>query len=127
MLETEKADLYRGTERRHKFIESRPFCGGHMNRGLMTNGLGVSVKQASLDLNHSDGSARTGIKDTQFEPLILKTDAMPCLLQLRSIADGILDRADAWIGEFPSDDAAPAPARAVNPEVLARRTSVTPS
>ena len=125
MLETETADLYTGTERRRKFIDSRPFCGGHMNRGGMTNGLGVSVKQASLDLNRSDGSARTGIEDTQFELLILKTDAMPYLLQLRSIADGILDRADAWIGEFPSDDAAPASARGANPDVLARRMSVT--
>ena len=124
MLETEKGDLHRGTERRRKFIEFRLFWGGHMNRVVMANGLGVAVKQASLDLSHSVGAARTGIKDTQFQPPLLKIDAMPYLLQLRSVADGIFDRADAWLGEFPSYDAAPAPTRGVNPEVLARRTSV---
>ncbi|ALK08981.1 hypothetical protein BVIR_1192 [Blastochloris viridis] len=89
---------------------------------------GVSVNQASTDLNRYIGmapdnmvynkSARTYIRGTKFEPLFLKPDASRYLSQLRSVADGIVDRADAWIGQFPSYDAAPSPVRGVNANTL---------
>ncbi len=60
----------------------------------------------------------TYARASEFEPLFLKPDASRYLSQLRSVADGILDRSDAWIGEFPSYDAAPTPVRGMNAKTL---------
>jgi hypothetical protein len=65
-----------------------------------------------------DKSAKAYVRGTTFNPLFLKPDASRYLSQLRSVAEGILDRSDAWIGEFPDFANAPAPARAVNAETL---------
>ncbi|MBN7761638.1 WYL domain-containing protein [Nitratireductor aquibiodomus] len=128
MVVTEKADLRWGVERRLEFIEFRLFWEGHVNRGDLMEAFGVSVNQASTDLNRYigmapdnmvyDKSARTYIRGSKFAPLFLKPDASRYLSQLRSVADGILDRADAWIGQFPSYDAAPTPVRGVNAKTL---------
>lgn len=128
MVGTEKADLRWGVERRLEFIEFRLFWEGHVNRGDLMEAFGVSVNQASTDLNRYigmapdnmvyDKSARTYIRGSKFAPLFLKPDASRYLSQLRSVADGILDRADAWIGQFPSYDAAPTPVRGVNAKTL---------
>ncbi|WP_411034296.1 WYL domain-containing protein [Shinella sp. BYT-45] len=125
---TEKADLRWGVERRLEFIEFRLFWEGHVNRGDLMDAFGVSVNQASTDLNRYigmapdnmvyDKSARTYIRGSEFGPLFLKPDASRYLSQLRSVADGILDRADAWIGQFPAYDAAPTPVRGVNAKTL---------
>jgi len=125
---TEKADLRWGVERRLEFIEFRLFWEGHVNRGDLMEAFSVSVNQASTDLNRYigmapdnmvyDKSARTYIRGSKFAPLFLKPDASRYLSQLRSVADGILDRADAWIGQFPSYDAAPTPVRGVNAKTL---------
>jgi predicted DNA-binding transcriptional regulator YafY len=128
MVGTEKADLRWGVERRLEFIEFRLFWEGHVNRGDLMEAFGVSVNQASTDLNRYigmapdnmtyDKSARTYIRGSKFDPLFLKPDASRYLSQLRSVADGILDRADAWIGQFPSYAAAPTPVRGVNAKTL---------
>ncbi len=125
---TEKADLRWGVERRLEFIEFRLFWEGHVNRGDLMDAFSVSVNQASTDLNRYigmapdnmtyDKSARTYIRGSKFDPLFLKPDASRYLSQLRSVADGILDRADAWIGQFPSYDFAPTPVRGVNAKTL---------
>lgn len=125
---TEKADLRWGVERRLEFIEFRLFWEGHVNRGDLMDAFGVSVNQASTDLNRYigmapdnmvyDKSARTYVRGSKFDALFLKPDASRYLSQLRSVADGILDRADAWIGQFPSYDAAPTPIRGVNAKTL---------
>jgi len=125
---TEKADLRWGVERRLEFIEFRLFWEGHVNRGDLMDAFGVSVNQASTDLNRYigmapdnmvyDKSARTYIRGSKFDALFLKPDASRYLSQLRSVADGILDRADAWIGQFPSYDSAPTPVRGVNAKTL---------
>lgn len=125
---TEKADLRWGVERRLEFIEFRLFWEGHVNRGDLMEAFGVSVNQASTDLNRYigmapdnmvyDKSARTYIRGNKFDALFLKPDASRYLSQLRSVADGILDRADAWIGQFPSYDSAPTPVRGVNAKTL---------
>lgn len=125
---TEKADLRWGVERRLEFIEFRLFWEGHVNRGDLMDAFSVSVNQASTDLNRYigmapdnmtyDKSARTYIRGSKFDPLFLKPDASRYLSQLRSVADGILDRADAWIGQFPTYDAAPTPVRGVNAKTL---------
>ena len=65
-----------------------------------------------------DKSARAYIRGANIDPLFLNPDASRYLSQLRSVADGILDRADAWIGHFPTYDAAPTPVRGVNAKTL---------
>ena len=124
----ESADLRWGIEKRIEFIEFRLFWDGRVNRSDLTSAFGVSVNQASTDLNRYigmapdnmvyDKSARTYIRGGNFDPLFLKPDANRYLSQLRSVADGILDHADAWIGQFPSYDAAPTAARGVNAKTL---------
>ncbi|CAM5772387.1 WYL domain-containing protein [Bosea minatitlanensis] len=127
-MATAKADLRWGVEQRLEFIEFRLFWEGHVNRGDLMEAFGVSVNQASTDLNryigmapqniHYDKSARAYVRGEEFAPQFLKPDANRYLAQLRSVADGILDRADAWIGQFPPYDAAPTPVRGVNAKTL---------
>ncbi|MFC0246774.1 WYL domain-containing protein [Falsochrobactrum ovis] len=122
------ANLRWSVERRLEFIEFRLFWDGRVNRSDLTSAFGVSVNQASTDLNRYigmapdnmvyDKSARTYIRGSKFAPLFLKPDASRYLSQLRSVADGILDRADAWIGQFPAYGAAPTPVRGVNAKTL---------
>ena len=128
MVATEKADLRWGVERRLEFIEFRLFWEGRVNRGDLMDTFGVSVNQSSTDLNRYirmapanmtyDKSVRAYIRGSDFSPLFLKPDASRYLSQLRSVADGILDRSDAWIGPFPPYDAAPTPVRGVNAKTL---------
>ncbi len=99
-----------------------------MNRGDLMDAFGVSVNQASTDLNRYirmapdnmtyDKSARTYIRGSEFDSLFLKPDASRYLSQLRSVADGILNPSDAWIGLLPAYDAAPTPVRGVNAKTL---------
>lgn len=122
------ADLRWGVERRLEFVEFRLFWEGRVNRRDLMDAFSVSVNQASTDLNRYigmapdnmvyDKSARTYIRGSKFAPLFLKPDASRYLSQLRSVADGILDRADAWIGQFPSYDSAPTRAQGVNAQTL---------
>lgn len=42
-----------------------------------------------------DKSARTYVRGSEFKPQFLEPDASRYLAQLRSVADGILDREDA--------------------------------
>lgn len=124
----EAAELRWGIERRLEFIEFRLFWEGHVNRSDLIDAFAISVNQASSDLTRYQGmapenmtynkSARSYVRGADFAPLFLKPDASRYLSQLRSVAEGILDGADAWIGQFPAYDAAPTPARGVNAETL---------
>ena len=99
-----------------------------MNRSDLMEQFGLSVNQASADLNRYigfapdnmvyDKSARTYVRGPDYAAQFLKPDASRYLAQLRSLADGILDSDDTWIAELPSYDAAPTPARGVNPVIL---------
>lgn len=125
---TEKADLRWGVERRLEFIEFRLFWEGHVNRGDLMEAFGVSVNQASTDLNRYigfapdnmvyDKSARTYVRGSGFKPQFLEPDASRYLVELRSVADGILDREDSWIADLPPYASAPTPVRGVNPTTL---------
>ena len=124
----EAEDLRWSVERRLEFIEFRLFWEGHVNRGDLMDAFGVSVNQASTDLNRYialapdnmdyDRSARAYLRNHAFDPRFLKPDASRYLSQLRSVSEGILDRGDAWIGQFPDYDAAPTPSRAINARTL---------
>lgn len=111
-----------------EFIEFRLFWEGHVNRGDLMTAFGISVQQASTDLNRYiglapsnmtyDKSAKAYVRGADFVPLFLKPNASRYLSQLRSVADGILDKADAWIGQFPEFDSVPTPARGVDARTL---------
>jgi hypothetical protein len=127
-VDNDKSELRWGVAQRLEFIEFRLFWEGHVNRSDLMEQFGLSVNQASADLNRYigfapdnmiyDKSARTYVRGPDYAAEFLKPDASRYLAQLRSLADGILDSDDTWIAELPSYDAAPTPARGVNPVTL---------
>ena len=127
-MENDRSELRWGVEQRLEFIEFRLFWEGHVNRSDLMDQFGVSVNQASTDLNRYigfapdnmvyDKSARTYVRGRGFKPHFLEPDASRYLAQLRSVADGILDREDSWIADLPPYAAAPTPVRGVNPVTL---------
>ena len=124
----ERPSLRWGVEQKLQFIEFRLFWEGHVNRSDLIEKFGVSPNQASGDLNRYialaennmiyDKSARTYVRGPGFKPQFLEPDASRYLAQLRSVADGILDREDSWIADLPPYAAAPTPVRGVNPTTL---------
>lgn len=127
-MDSGKSELRWGVAQRLEFIEFRLFWEGRVNRSDLMEQFGLSVNQASADLNRYigfapdnmvyDKSARTYVRGPDYSEQFLKPDASRYLAQLRSLADGILDSDDTWIAELPSYDAAPTPARGVNPVTL---------
>lgn len=127
-MKNDKAELRWGVEQRLEFIEFRLFWEGHVNRSDLMDQFGVSVNQASTDLNRYigfapdnmvyDKSARAYVRGPEFKPQFLEPDASRYLAQLRSVADGILDREDSWISSLPPYASAPTPVRGVNPVTL---------
>ncbi|MCC1492737.1 WYL domain-containing protein [Cognatishimia sp. F0-27] len=127
-MDSDKSELRWGVAQRLEFIEFRLFWEGRVNRSDLMEQFGLSVNQASADLNRYigfapdnmvyDKSARTYVRGPDYAAQFLKPDASRYLAQLRSLADGILDSDDTWIAELPSYDAAPTPARVVNPVTL---------
>jgi len=127
-VSNDKSDLRWGVEQRLEFIEFRLFWDGHVNRSDLMAQFGVSVNQASMDLNRYigfapdnmvyDKSARTYVRGPGFTPQFLEPDASRYLAQLRSVADGILDREDSWIANLPAYAASPTPVRGVDPVTL---------
>jgi predicted DNA-binding transcriptional regulator YafY len=99
-----------------------------VNRSDLMDQFGVSVNQASTDLNRYigfapdnmvyDKSARTYVRGSDFKAQFLEPDASRYLAQLRSLADGILDREDSWIANLPPYASAPTPVRGVDPVTL---------
>lgn len=127
-MDRDKSELRWGVAQRLEFIEFRLFWEGHVNRSDLMEQFGLSVNQASADLNRYisfapenmvyDKSARTYVRGPEYAPHFQKPDASRYLAQLRSLADGIVDSEDTWIAELPSYDAAPTPARGINPVTL---------
>ena len=127
-MDSDKSELRWGVAQRLEFIEFRLFWEGRVNRSDLMEQFGLSVNQASADLNRYigfapdnmvyDKSARTYVRGPDYAAQFLEPDASRYLAQLRSLADGIMDSDDTWIAELPSYDAAPTPARGVNPVTL---------
>ncbi len=124
----ETANLRWSVERRLEFIEFRLFWEGHVNRSDLMDTFGVSLNQASTDLNRYigmapdnmvyDKRARAYLRAPEFEPKFLEPDAGRYLAELRSVADRILDREDSWIANLPPYASAPTPVRGVDPVTL---------
>ncbi len=116
-MENDRSELRWGVEQRLEFIEFRLFWEGHVNGSDVMEQFGLSVNQASSDLNRYlgfapenmvyDKSARTYVRGPGFKPVFNKLDAGRYLAQLRLVADDILDQEDCWITELPCYDAAP--------------------
>ena len=127
-MDSDKSKLRWGVAQRLEFIEFRLFWEGHVNRSDLMEQFGLSVNQASADLNRYiglapdnmvyDKSARTYVRGPEYAAHFLKPDANRYLTQLRSLADGNMDGDDTWIAELPSYDAAPTPVRGINPVIL---------
>lgn len=127
-MDSDRSELRWGVEQRLEFIEFRLFWEGHVNRSDLMDQFGVSVNQASTDLNRYigfapanmvyDKSARTYVRGSAFEPQFLEPDASRYLAQLRSVAENILDREDSWIANLPSFASASTPVRGVDPVTL---------
>lgn len=123
-----KPSLRWGVEQKLQFIEFRLFWEGHVNRSDLIDKFGVSPNQASGDLNRYialapdnmvyDKSGKTYVRSPAFRAMFLKLDATQYLSQVRSIADGVINPEDAWIGNLPAFDATPAPSRGIDPVVL---------
>lgn len=123
-----KPSLRWSVEQKLQFIEFRLFWEGHVNRADLMDTFGVSLNQASGDLNRYialapdnmvyDKSGKTYVRASAFRPLFLKPDATQFLSQVRSVAEGIITPEEAWIGNLPAFDATPAPARGIDPVVL---------
>jgi hypothetical protein len=115
------AGLRWGVEQRLEFIEFRLFWEGGVNRSDIIDMFNVSVPQASKDLTLYqerapqnmiyDKSAKRYVASASFEPRFLSPDPDRYLSQLRLVSDGTLDRAHAWIGQFPVFDSVPSLAR----------------
>lgn len=127
-MSDDKPSLRWGVEQKLQFIEFRLFWEGHVNRSDLIDKFSVSQNQASGDLNRYialapdnmvyDKSGKTYLRSSSFSPLFLKPDATQYLSQVRSVAEGIVAPEDAWIGNFPAFDAAPSPARGIDPVAL---------
>lgn len=127
-MDNDRSELRWGVEQRLEFIEFRLFWEGHVNRSDLMDQFGVSVNQASTDLNRYigfapanmvyDKSARTYVRGSAFQPQFLEPDASRYLAQLRSVAENILDREDSWIANLPCFASAPTPVRGVDPVTL---------
>jgi len=122
MVEATQGSIRWGIERRLEFIEFRLFWEGRVNRSDLMATFGISINQASTDLNRYlgmvpdnmvyDKSARTYVRGDQ--PLFLKPDPANYLSQLRSIFDGIATHEETWIGRLPAFDTVPSPARGID-------------
>jgi len=118
-----KAELRWGVEQRLEFIEFRLFWEGHVNRIDAMQQFGLSVNQASADLNRYialapdnmvyDKSARSYVRGKGFSCHFREPDAVHYLAQLRLVADNVMDREDCWIQELPPYSSAPTPVRGV--------------
>lgn len=123
-----ESNLRWGVERRLEFIEFRLFWEGRMNRGDLMKVFGVSVNQASTDLNRYlrlapenmvyDKRKRAYLCSSVFSPLFLRLDSDRYLSEVRSVRSGVLSREDAWLRSDPQFDEVPNPTRTVNPETL---------
>ena len=102
-MSNDRSELRWGVEQRLEFIEFRLFWEGHVNRSDVMEQFGLSVNQASSDLNRYIGFAPDNMvydqsaadlcsRSRTSSRVFDKLDAGRYLAQLRSLADGILDQ-----------------------------------
>ncbi len=121
-------DLRWGVEQRLEFIEFRLFWEGGINRSDITRKFGVSVPQASKDLNlylelapgnmRYDRSAKLYRAAESMKPLFLDPDADKFLSQLHSVEDKSARLTQTNLSRVPSFDILALPKRVIEPSIL---------
>ena len=121
-----KSELSWGVERRLEFIEFRLFWEGGINRSDIMEQFGVSVPQASKDLNRYqeiapgnmkyDKSGKRYCVTAGFSPQLLSPDSDQFLSQLHVVATHDLPPEETWLSKVPQIALLP---------VLHRRVNVT--
>jgi len=104
-------------EQRLEFIEFRLFWEGRLRRADLVDEFGISVPQASADIQRYsalaegnikyDSSAKTYVIGSSFRPHFLSPSARRYLNYLRSIADGVLRPKETWLAWLPPFDVVP--------------------
>lgn len=121
-------DLRWGIEQRLTFIEERLYWLGTINRQDLIDRFGVSMSQASTDINKYlalsprgvayDKSAKCYVADDDFSPVMEEASASRLLAELRLVDIGVLTPEATTLGVVPPFDATPVPERAVAPDAL---------
>lgn len=117
-----------GVEKRLEFIEFRLFWEGGINRSDIMDHFGVSVPQASKDLNLYeekapgnlvyDKSAKRYLASSTFNPVFLEANSDAYLVQLRSNTQSKTELQESWLSSAPDCDTLPVPYRRVHVDVL---------
>lgn len=117
-----------GVERRLEFIEFRLLWEGGVNRSDIIDTFDVSVPQASKDLAlyqerapHNviyDKRGKRYVASKRFSPIFQKPEPDSYLSRLRSLAEGLVEAEESWIGTPPPADIALTPRRQVDVDVL---------
>ena len=117
-----------GVEKRLEFIEFRVYWEGGINRADITGRFGVSVPQASKDLNLYvgkapgnlvyDKSAKRYIAAADFRPVFLDPQSDAYLAQLHGAPDFAGTLEGSWLSCTPDCDAMPIPHRRIDAEIL---------
>jgi hypothetical protein len=110
-----------GAERRLEFIEFQLAWEGGVRRSDIRRAFGVSEPQASNDLTEYqkrapdnatyDLSGKRYVASSSFKPVFLNGGPSEYLLRLRSLAEGLVEPEDSWIGSPPDVDIVLTPAR----------------
>lgn len=117
-----------GVERRLEFIEFRLSWEGGLRRKDIMRTFHVSEPQASKDLTlyqerapgnaEYDRNSKRYVAGGAFRPVLLEGGPDEYLQRLRSLAEGLTDPADTWLGSPPETDIVLTPAREVSEECL---------
>jgi hypothetical protein len=115
-------------EDRYRFIEFRIYWRNRINRSDLMTQFGVSIQQASLDLNtYIAGAKRNLVYDRRakcyrrgksFKQRYFTPDAGQFLGEIRAVEEGYLPLAQSWFPALPDHAGTPVPARGVAPEIL---------
>jgi len=115
---------------RLEFIEFRLVWEGRINRSDVAERFGITVQQATGDLQLYeklaprnivyDRNAKTFVPGRDFEPFFLKPLADRQLLQLAAIANGLVTPDETWFTGLPPVGAVPVPQRHVSTLTMLR-------
>jgi hypothetical protein len=119
-----QGSVQRGIEHPLGFTEFRLFRERRVNRSDLIAAFGISISQASADLNHHFGmapdtmsygkSARTYVRGGRFQPWFLKPDASRHLSQLHTPSASLLAQKNTRKGQGPTFHTVPGPVRSIN-------------
>ncbi|MGD9867106.1 MAG: WYL domain-containing protein [Hyphomicrobiales bacterium] len=125
---TDSRDRRWSVDQRLRFIEERLFWLGSINRANIIDRFGVSIGQASADINRYlafrpkdvlyDKSAKRYKAGDNFMPLLGPPDTSRLLGEFRLAGLGVLDAGATMLGAVPPFDQTPVPERSVDATVL---------